>query len=62
MVDKRSAPAFSIGHSSSNPKITTSAFPGPGAYDATSTLKNSKITNAPYPSLSHSKNTEPRFR
>lgn len=48
MVDKRSAPAFSIGHSSSTPKIPTSSFPGPGAYEATSTLKNSKISNGVY--------------
>lgn len=62
MVDKRSAPAFSIGHSSSTPKIPTSAFPGPGAYEATSTLKNSKISNGVYAFHSNSKNTEPRFR
>ena len=48
MVDKRSAPAFSIGHSNSAPKIPTSAFPGPGAYEAISTLKNSKISNGVY--------------
>jgi hypothetical protein len=48
MVDKRSAPAFSIGHSKSNSKHPTDTFPGPGSYEAPSTIKSNKSSNNAY--------------
>ena len=49
MVDKTSAPAFSIGHSKSGSKQSNDFVPGPGAYETKSMLGNSKISRTGYP-------------
>lgn len=46
MVDKHSAPAFSIGHSKSNSKIPTDFVPGPGSYEPNNTIKTRTTSNA----------------
>ena len=48
MVDKTSAPAFSIGHSKPGSKSSNDFVPGPGAYETKSMLGNSKISRTGY--------------
>jgi len=48
MVDKSSAPAFSIGHSKPGVKQSNDFVPGPGAYETKSMLGNSKISRTGY--------------
>lgn len=48
MVDKTSAPAFSIGHSKPGSKLSNDFVPGPGAYETKSMLGNSKVSRTGY--------------
>jgi asparagine synthetase B (glutamine-hydrolysing) len=48
MVDKTSAPAFSIGLSKSGSKPSNGFVPGPGAYETKSMLGNSKVSRTGY--------------
>ncbi len=47
MTDKHSAPAYSMGISKSSNKSPTQSFPGPGSYEAVSSI-NAKISNSVY--------------